>query len=49
MSERKHFAERGLDREAAEQLVRLDPGELLLIDHLATAHGRLGIGEPLEL
>lgn len=47
--ERCHFAERGLDLDAVEQRVLLGPGQLLLFDNLATAHGRLGIRMPLEL
>jgi hypothetical protein len=47
--ERDHFAERGLDLEAVEQRVVLGPGQMLLLDNLATAHGRLGVREPLEL
>jgi len=47
--ERHHFVERGLDLEAVEQRVALAPGQLLLLDNLATAHGRLGVREALEL
>jgi hypothetical protein len=47
--ERSHFAERGLDLDGVEQRVLLCPGQLLLLDNLATAHGRLGIRKPLEL
>lgn len=47
--EQNHFAERGLDLDAVEQRVQLRPGQLLLLDNLATAHGRLGIRRPLEL
>ena len=47
--ERYHFAERGLDLDAVEQRVLLGPGQLLLLDNLATAHGRLGVRKPLEL
>jgi hypothetical protein len=47
--ERCHFAERGLDLDRVEQRVLLCPGQLLLLDNLATAHGRLGIRKPLEL
>jgi len=47
--ERDHFAERGLNAEAVELRVLLGPGQLLLIDNLATAHGRLGVRRPLEL
>ena len=47
--ERTHFAERGLDLDAVEERVLLRPGELLLLDNLTTAHGRLGRRQPLEL
>jgi hypothetical protein len=47
--ERAHLAERGLDLDAVEAHVLLRPGELLLLDNLATAHGRLGVRAPLEL
>lgn len=47
--ERSHFAERGLDLDRVEQRVLLCPGQLLMLDNLATAHGRLGIRKPLEL
>jgi hypothetical protein len=47
--ERDHFADRGLDLDAVEQRILLRPGELLLLDNLATAHGRLGVRKPLEL
>lgn len=47
--ERTHFAARGLDLDAVEQRVLLGAGELLLLDNLATTHGRLGVREPLEL
>lgn len=47
--EQSHFAERHLDLDRVEQRVLLCPGELLLLDNLATAHGRLGIRKPLEL
>ncbi len=47
--EQAHFAERGLDLEAVEQRVLLGPGQLLLLDNLATAHGRLGVRRSLEL
>jgi hypothetical protein len=47
--ERDHLAERGLDLDRVEHRIRLGPGELLLLDNLATAHGRLGIRDPLEL
>jgi hypothetical protein len=47
--ERAHAAERGLDVDRAEEQVHLRPGELLLFDNLATAHGRSGVRAPLEL
>jgi|GEM_PF-6857704 len=47
--ERHHFAERGLDLDGVEQHVLLCPGQLLLLDNLATAHGRLGIRKTREL
>jgi hypothetical protein len=47
--ERAHAAERGLDLDRAEEEVHLRPGELLLFDNLATAHGRSGRRAPLEL
>jgi hypothetical protein len=47
--ERQHFAERGLDLDGVERHVLLCPGQLLLLDNLATAHGRLGIRKTLEL
>lgn len=46
---RDHFAGRGLDLDAVEQRVLLGPGQLLLLDNLATAHGRVGVRKPLEL
>jgi len=47
--ERDHFGQRGLDLDAVEQRVLLGPGQLLLLDNLATAHGRAGVRRPLEL
>jgi hypothetical protein len=47
--EEAHFAHRGLELDAVEEHVVLLPGELLLLDNLATAHGRLGLRAPLEL
>jgi hypothetical protein len=47
--EQVHLAHRGLDLHSVEQRVRLGPGELLLFDNLATAHGRVGLRRPLEL
>lgn len=47
--ERAHFARHGLTLDAVEHRVRLGPGELLLLDNLATAHGRAGTRSPGEL
>jgi hypothetical protein len=47
--EEAHFAQRGLELNAVEEHVVVRPGELLLLDNLATAHGRLGLRAPLEL
>ncbi len=47
--ERDHFAKRGLDLDSVEDRVLLGAGQLLLLDNLATAHGRLGVRRPLEL
>lgn len=47
--EQGHFAQHGLDLSAVEQRVRLGRGELLLLDNLATARGRVGLRRPLEL
>jgi hypothetical protein len=47
--ERDHFAERGLALDMVEPRVVLGPGQLLLLDNLATARGRLGLRKRLEL
>jgi hypothetical protein len=47
--ERDHFAARRLCLEAVEVLVSVQPGELLVLDNLSTAHGRLGRRAPKEL
>jgi hypothetical protein len=47
--ERAHLLARGLELDGVEEQVRLAPGELLLFDNLAMAHGRLGLRAPLEL
>jgi hypothetical protein len=47
--ERVHLSGRGLELDGIEAQVSLQPGELLLFDNLATAHGRLGTRAPLEL
>jgi hypothetical protein len=43
------FAQRGLSVEAVVREVCLQPGELLIFDNLALAHGRRGIRAPGEL
>ena len=43
------FAERGLPLEGVTIEVRLEPGELLVFDNLALAHGRRGARQPGEL
>ncbi len=47
--ERCYFARHGLQLAAVEQEVVLSPGELVLFDNLATAHGRRGRRIPGEL
>ncbi len=47
--EHAHFARHSLDLRPVEHHVRLAPGELLLLDNLATAHGRTGVRGPEEL
>jgi hypothetical protein len=47
--ERAHLLARGLELDGVEEQVRLAPGELLLFDNLATAHGRVGRRAPREL
>jgi hypothetical protein len=47
--EHAHFARHSLELGRVEHHVRLAPGELLLLDNLATAHGRLGVRTPEEL
>lgn len=47
--ERAHLARRGLRLDRHEVHIPLQPGELLVFDNLATAHGRLGVRSPLEL
>lgn len=47
--EREHFARRGLNLDDAEALVDVRPGQLLVLDNLATAHGRIGRRRPSEL
>lgn len=47
--ETRFFAQRGLSIDAVAVEVRLQPGELLLFDNLAVAHGRRGSRAPGEL
>jgi hypothetical protein len=47
--ERAFFAQRGLRLSAAETEVSLAPGQLLVFDNLAVAHGRRGQRQPGEL
>jgi hypothetical protein len=47
--ERAHFARHGLSLDSVERRVALRPGELLLFDNLAIAHGRVGKRRPEEL
>jgi hypothetical protein len=47
--ERAFFAQRGLPLDAAETDVTLAPGQLLVFDNLAVAHGRRGRRQPREL
>jgi hypothetical protein len=49
VDELEFFSERGFRVEAVELDVRLLPGELLIFDNLALAHGRRGIRRPGEL
>ena len=48
-SEERFFAGHGLNLGAAEIEVALSPGELLIFDNLAVAHGRRGSRSPGEL
>ncbi len=48
-SERAFFSRFGLRIEDAETEIALEPGELLLFDNLAVAHGRRGTRKPGEL
>lgn len=48
-AESEFFAERGLDLRPVEVDVHLQPGELLVFDNLALAHGRRGTRQPGEL
>ena len=40
--ERAHFARHGLELDGVEHRILLSPGEMLLLDNLAAAHGRVG-------
>lgn len=48
-AEHRFFARHGLDIEAVQVEIRLAPGELLVFDNLAMAHGRRGTRRPGEL
>lgn len=48
-AETEFFAERELDLRSVEVEVHLHPGELLVFDNLALAHGRRGTRQPGEL
>ena len=47
--ERRFFEDHGLSLDEAETVVALQPGELLVFDNLAWAHGRRGRRRPGEL
>lgn len=47
--ERAHFTSHGLELDSVEHRIMLSPGELLLFDNLATAHGRVGTRRVEEL
>jgi hypothetical protein len=47
--ERRYFAQHGMSLESAEQEIVLEPGELLVFDNLAMAHGRRGRRQTNEL
>jgi hypothetical protein len=48
-AERRFFARHHLDLRSSEQLVVLAPGEILIFDNLACAHGRIGSRRTHEL
>lgn len=48
-AEREYFARQGLRLDDFEVSVALQPGELLVFDNLAVAHGRRGTRQPGEL
>ncbi|MFN8025483.1 MAG: hypothetical protein U0W40_03715 [Acidimicrobiia bacterium] len=48
-AERRFFARHHLDLHSSEQLVALSPGEILIFDNLACAHGRMGSRRTHEL
>jgi hypothetical protein len=47
--EQAHFARHGLRLDSVERRIALGPGDLLLFDNLAVAHGRVGERRPEEL
>lgn len=49
IAETEFFAERDLDLQSVQVEVNLHPGELLVFDNLALAHGRHGTRQPGEL
>jgi hypothetical protein len=49
VEERAFFAQRGVPLDGAEIEVQLAPGEMLVFDNLAVAHGRRGVRAPGEL
>jgi hypothetical protein len=48
-AEQAHFARHGLRLDSVERRIALGPGDLLLFDNLAVAHGRVGKRRPEEL
>jgi hypothetical protein len=47
--ERTLLQEFGIDLDAVEERVCLEPGDMLLFDNIATVHGRVGRRQPREL
>lgn len=40
--EKKFYAERGIDLDSIEEDIVIKPGQLLIVDNMRTAHGRIG-------